>query len=215
MNFMVFVLSILHRNPHYTSSLSFLSWSKLHRYLLTDLKIKNEMANETTYQSGPNVLHWNVLLWNFCIKYTLINTRDLLPLSACCNCSPYAQTLPPPKGSSIWSVLPSVLMQCTGLNMAAAVVSGNVSWFLVGQPSAGRLVLFEKPKGHLGGGSVVAWWKQWADLLQHHMEMSRKCLSLIFINRTLLTVTNTVVMSHYAQAHLPELDSLFHCSDCW
>lgn len=98
MNFMVFVLSILHRNPHYTSSLSFLSWSKLHRYLLTDLKIKNEMANETTYQSGPNVLHWNVLLWNFCIKYTLINTRDLLPLSACCNCSPYAQTLPPPEG---------------------------------------------------------------------------------------------------------------------
>lgn len=37
--------------------------------------------------------------------------------------------------------------QCTGLNMVAAMVSGNMSWHLVGQPSAGSLVLLEKPKG--------------------------------------------------------------------
>lgn len=76
----------------------------------------------------------------------------MLPLSACCMiyvCIFVCIMLPlPPQGFPylIRSVLPSVLTLCTGLNMVTAVVSGNVSWYLVGQPSAGCLVLFEKPK---------------------------------------------------------------------
>lgn len=33
--------------------------------------------------------------------------------------------------------------QSTGLNRVSGMVSGNLSWHLVGQPSAGSLVLFE------------------------------------------------------------------------
>lgn len=87
-----------------------------------------------------------------------------------CNCSPNAHTLILVRNTLLqcdhlfwW-----YQQQCTGLNMVAAMVSGNVSWHLVGHPSAGSLVLFEEPKGH-SGGLVVAWWKQQADLqrLQH------------------------------------------------
>lgn len=77
--------------------------------------------------------------------------------------------------------------------MGAAMVSGNVNWYLRGQPAAGRLVLFEKPKGQLRGVSC-------------RPNKNRGPGNVRASIWTTLAVRNIVFINHYARAHPLKLD---------
>lgn len=103
-------------------------------------------------------LKLNVFILTPPIKYTQIYTCDIMSPLLCGNCFSNPHTLPlkalsdPPADQSapVYHLFWCYKQQRSGLNMVVAMVSGNVSWHLVGQPSAGSLVLFEEPKGHFG-----------------------------------------------------------------
>lgn len=92
------------------------------------------------------------------------------------------------------------------------MVSGNVNWYPIGQPAAGCLVLFEKPKGQLGGvschpnksrGSIC-------------FDATRKCPGNVRASIwTTLAVRNIVFINHHAWAHPLKLDYGSSCRWRW
>lgn len=82
-------------------------------------------------------------LCNLCVWQLFFSNPHTRPLKALSD--PFVD-----QSALVYHLFWSYKQQRASLNMVVAMLSGNVSWHPVGQPSAGSLVLFEKPKGHFG-----------------------------------------------------------------
>lgn len=144
-----------------------------------------------------------VLNYNTC-HFWIKDTQELLPLSVDGHFSWYSHGVPlrgfPYQCFHLfWCSKP----ECTGLSLVVAMVSGNVNWYLIGQPAAGRLVLFEKPKGQLGGVSC----RPNKSRGPIRFDATRKCPGNVRASiRTTLAVRNIVFINHHARAHPLKLD---------
>lgn len=171
------------------------------------------MAYINTLKSFKLIIEMIVVNYNSWIKYNLIDAQELLPSSVDGHFSWYSHGVPlrgfPYQCFHLfWCSEP----ECTGLSLVVAMVSGNVNWYPIGQPAAGRLVLFEKPKGQLGGVSCRPN-KSRGPIC---FDATRKCPGNVSASiRTTLAVRNIVFINHYARAQPLKLDYGSSCRWRW